>query len=85
MTNEADDHLYTLRAVALAYRRKRKRGYGDLEAYQAAMQVYRELRPNEPENTAQHEVGRLIAEAAERAGPWLYGAPKGSGWRNQGV
>ena len=78
MTDGDDAHLSTLRAVALAYRRERKRGHGDLEAYQAAMQAYRELRPEEPENTAQHEVGRLIAEAAERAGPWLYGAPKGS-------
>ncbi len=71
---DGGDHLSTLRVVALAYRRKRKRGNGDLEAYQAAMQAYRELRPEEPENTAQHEVARLIAEAAERAGPWLYGA-----------
>ena len=75
---DGGDHLSTLRAVALAYRRKRKRGHGDFEAYQAAMQAYREIRPEEPENTAQEEVGRLIAEAAERAGPWLYGAPGGS-------
>ena len=78
MTDGGDDHLYTLRAVALAYRRKRKRGHGDLDAYQAAMQAYRELRPEVPENTAQHEVARLIAEAAERAGPWLYGVPDSS-------
>ena len=62
----------TLRAVALAYRRERMSGHGDLEAYQAAMQAYRKRRPEEPENTAQHEVGRLIAEAAERA-PWDFG------------
>ncbi len=78
MTDGGDEYLCTLRAVALAYRRKRKRGHGDLEAYQAAMQAYRELRPEEPENTAQREVARLIAEAAERAGPWLSGAPDGS-------
>ncbi len=75
---DGGDHLSTLRAVALAYRQERKRGHGDFEAYQAAMQAYRELRPEDPENTAQHEVGRLIAEAAERAGQWLYGVPDGS-------
>ncbi len=75
---DGGDHLCTLRAVALAYRRERVRGHGDFEAYQAAVQAYRERRPEEPENTAQHEVGRLIAEAAERAGQWLYGVPDGS-------
>ena len=75
---DGGDHLSTLRAVALAYRRERKLGHGDHEAYQAAMKAYRELRPDDPENTAQREVGRLIAEAAERAGQWLYGAPDGS-------
>ncbi len=73
MKNLTDrDHLSTLRALALAYRRERVRGHGDFEAYQAAIQTHRELRPKEPENTAQHEVGRLIAEAAERA-PWDFG------------
>ncbi len=75
---DGGEHLSTLRAVALAYRRKRKRGQGDLEAYQAAMQAYRQLHPEDSDDAARYEVGRLIFEASERAGPWLYGVPEGS-------
>ncbi len=77
MTNEGD-HLSTHRAVALAYRRERKRGHGEFEAYQAAMQAYRQLHPEDTDDAAGYEVGRLIFEASERAGPWLYGVPESS-------
>ena len=68
----------TLRAVALAYRRERMSGHGDFEAYQAAMQAYRQLHPEAADDAARYEVGRLISEAAERAGQWLYGVPDSS-------
>ncbi len=77
MTN-GSDHLSTLRAVALAYRLERKRGHGDFEAYQAAMQAYRQLHPEDADDAAGYEVARLIFEASERAGPWLYGVREGS-------
>ena len=55
---DGGDHLSTLRAVALAYRRERKRGHGDFEAYQAAMLAYRQLHLEDADDAARYEFGR---------------------------
>ena len=61
-----------LRPVAEAYREVRKRGEGDQPAFLAALAKYRELRPEAVDPNT--EVPRIIREAAEHYGQWLYGS-----------
>lgn len=62
-----------LLAVANAYREEHILGNGQFAANKAARRAYRMRHPGATEAEIDRNVPRLIAEAAEEFGPWLYG------------
>ncbi len=62
-----------LLAVANAYREEHILGNGQFAATRAARKAYRMRHPRATEADIDLHVSRLIAEAAEEYGPWLYG------------
>ena len=62
----------TLRIVAIAYRDRRRAGYGDLPAFNAAMTVYRERHPDVPEGRAAGIVGKMIAAGINADPVWFW-------------
>ncbi len=59
----ADVDRDILRVVALAYLERRRAGYSDLQAFEAALAVYQGCCPDVPEDRAAEVVGQLIGAA----------------------
>ena len=62
----------TLRIVAVAYRDRRRAGYGDLPSFNAAMAVYRDRHPDVPEGRAAEVVGQMIVAAISADPAWFW-------------
>jgi len=60
------------REMAMAYRRAREAGEGDLMAREAAMAVYRRARPGEPQLAASEWVAEMIASAVLVDPAWFW-------------
>ncbi len=63
----------TMIAVAVSFRDGLRHVGNQRQAFTAALNVYRDMHPEEPVSEAQEKVAVLIAQAGEEFGPWLYG------------
>lgn len=72
-------HEDDLKAVGSAYRVERLKAPHDHPAHSAAKEAYRRLHPAASAEEVATATARLIAEAAERWGGWIYGSPGATG------
>ena len=62
----------TLRVVAVAYRDRRRAGYGDMPSFMKALAVYRSRHPAVPEGRAAELVGQMIVAAINADPDWFW-------------
>ena len=68
-----DPHHDDLLIVATAYRQAIMAGRREEAGFQVALDSFLEHHPEIPSDKAGQEVSRLIAEAIDKYGGWLYG------------